>query len=135
MSASLQAGQLKPRHAVIAGEPGCASIHIDMAPFVCDGELIDTSIRLDGVDIPVHLRELLGKSYTFAVGEDAEIDGSIYLDHAHHPVDISSLTFHAGRDGSVTMVVKGVYLFEFEGLHGLKNTPFTFGVGVSSGAI
>jgi hypothetical protein len=38
---------------------------------------------------------------------DGYIDGSISLDGAQHPVDVTALSFHIGRDGLPKVVVKG----------------------------
>jgi len=128
---------LRPRHAILSGEPGCVSITILIKPFVWDAEITDTSIRLDGIELPsVHLADLAGKSFTFPINpEEGYIDGSIYLGSAHHPVDVTALSFPRARDGGLSVVVRGTYVFEHEGLADLRNTPFTFGAGVSSCAI
>lgn len=127
---------LKPRHAILAGEP-CVSIMILMRPFLWNGEVVDTSIRLDGIELPsTHLNELIGKSFAFPISpEDGYINGSIYLESKHHPVDVTELSFPLARDGGLSVIVKGIYKFEHEGLCGLPDTPFTFGVRVSSCAI
>jgi hypothetical protein len=55
------------------------------------------------------------------------IDGSIYLDGVHHPVDVTQLYF---SNSSVKMV--GVFVFEFEGLGDYCNTSFEFIVPIES---
>jgi len=48
----------RPRHAILSGEQGCVSITILIKPFVWNAEIIDTSIRLDGIELPsVHLAD------------------------------------------------------------------------------
>ena len=128
---------LKPRHAILAGEQGCASITILMEPFLLDAEIVDTSIRLDGIELPsVHLKEIAGKSFSFPVNPaEGYIDGSIYLEGVHHPVDVVALNFPLSRDGGLSVTVKGIYKFRYHGLHDLPDTPFTFGIRVSSCAI
>ncbi|NUO76070.1 MAG: hypothetical protein HOQ32_08650 [Lysobacter sp.] len=128
---------LKPRHAILSGAPGDVSITILLRPFLREGEIVDTSIRLDGIDLPSNLlRDLAGKSFDFPVNpDDGYIDGSIYLESAHHPVDVTSLNFSAARDGSLTLIVKGVYVFDFEGLDDLERVPFTLAAAVSSCAV
>jgi hypothetical protein len=128
---------LKPRHAILSGAPGRAAIAILMQPFLWQAEIVDTAIRLDGIELPsVHLADLAGRSFAFPVNpaQDA-IDGSIYLGGAHHPVDVTALDFARARDGGLSVIVKGVYVFEFEVLANLRDTPFTFGAPVSSRAI
>jgi hypothetical protein len=128
---------ISPRHAILSGEPQNASIEILLKPFLWKDTLVDTSIRLDGIDLPsLHLSELAGKQFNFPLNpEDGAIDGSIYLDNAHHPVDVSSLSFIRSRDEGLNVVIKGVYVFEFEGLDNLKNSEFTVGVSLSSCAV
>lgn len=128
---------LKPRHAILSGEAGNAALEILLCPFYWQGELVDTSIRLDGIALPeVTLRPLLGQSFEFPLNPDENaIDGSIYLDHRHHPVDVNRLVFNRTRQNSATVVIKGCYVFEHEGLGEYANTPFTFGVAISASAI
>ncbi len=128
---------LSARHAILSGTPEEVSIEILISPFLWEQEIVDTSIRLDGIELPSNmLKDLAGKSFEFPLNPDeGYIDGSIYLGGAHHPVDVSSLSFNRSRDGHLTLVVKGVYVFEFEGLDDLPNTPFTLAASVSSCAI
>ncbi|MDR2213929.1 MAG: hypothetical protein LBE21_09945 [Pseudomonadales bacterium] len=129
---------LTPKHAVISRMPdGSMSIEILMTPFLWNQEIVDTSIRLDGVDLPSDmLKDLAGKSFKFPTNsEDGYIDGSIYLGNAHHPVDVTSLDFNVSRTGSLKLIIKGIYQFEFEGLDGVANTPFVLAASVSSCAV
>ncbi|MBD7922368.1 hypothetical protein [Xanthomonas bonasiae] len=125
---------LKARHAILSGEPGNVSLTLLMSPFLVDGTLVDTSVRLDGVNLPSNLlSDLAGKSFVFPVNpQEGYIDGSIYLDDRHHPVDVTSLTFNCSRAGGLTLLVKGTYLFSVEGLVGLGNMPFQMAAPVSS---
>ena len=128
---------LKARHAILSGMPGDVSIKILMNPFLRDQKIVDTSIRLDAINLPSNmLRDLEGKSFEFPTNpNDGYIDGSIYLENSHHPVDVTSLNFSKSRDGQLTLIVKGVYVFDFEGLDSLGNTPFTLAATVSSCAV
>jgi hypothetical protein len=128
---------LKARHAILSGMPGGVSIQILMTPFLRDQEIVDTSIRLDGIDLPSSiLRDLAGKSFEFSINPDeGYIDGSIYLNNIHHPVDVTSLNFSKSRDGKLTLIVKGIYVFDLEGLDRPGNVPFTLATTVSSCAI
>lgn len=128
---------LRARHAVISGEPGDASIEVLLRPFLWNDQLIDTSIRLDGIDLPtVILGQLVDKTFQFPLNpNEGAIDGTIYLENRHHPVDVSRITFNRSRQDGATVVIKGTYVFEFEGLGDYDNTSFTFGVSVSSCAV
>ena len=129
--------KLKFRHAILSGVPGNVSIEILMHPFLWNQAIVDSSIRLDGIDLPSNmLRDLAGKSFEFPIDfDEGSIDGSIYLDNAHHPVNVTSLSFSKSRDGQLTLIVKGVYVFDFEGLDGLGKIPFTLAAAVSSRAV
>ncbi|QNN56524.1 hypothetical protein H9K76_18600 [Diaphorobacter ruginosibacter] len=128
---------LKARHAFLSGVPGDAGIQILLSPFLWEGELIDTSIRLDGVELPsVMLRSLVARSFDFPVNpEDGYIDGSIYLAGMHQIVDVTRLEFHRSRHDGVTLVVRGVYRFDERSLPGSRETPFTLNAMVSSCAL
>ncbi|EPF71938.1 hypothetical protein [Acinetobacter rudis] len=106
------------------------SIHIFMEPFIYQDEIVSPIIRLDYIDLPsTKLRDLVGKSLTFTKGD---LDGSIYLDSAHHPVDVVSLSFFLSRQNKLTILVKGMYDFEYEGLDGVANEAFVLKTFLSS---
>jgi hypothetical protein len=128
---------LKARYAILYGIPGDISIDILMKPFLLNKEIVDTAICLDGIDLSSNmLRDLAGKSFEFPTNPDESyIDGSIYLEHAHHPVDVASLNFSKSRDGYLTLILKGVYVFGIGGLYNLGSTPFTLSAAVSSRAV
>lgn len=129
--------ELKPRHAILSGLPGDAALEILLRPFLHAGEIVDTSIRLDGIALPsLRLGELAGRRFDFPRNpQDGYIDGSLYLVGAHHPVDVDTLTFDHSRDGQLTLVAKGVYAFDVEGLDGLGQVPFTLAARVSTCAL
>ena len=114
-----------------------ASIEILLRPFHYQDQLIDTSIRLDRIELPdVFLRSLVDRSFQFPVNpDDKAIDGSLYLDNRHHPVDVTQLSFKRSRTSGVTLVINGTYVFEYEGLGDYANTAFTLAVDLSSRAI
>lgn len=126
--------ELEARHAILSGVPGNISITILMRPFLRNQEIVDASIRLDAIKLPSSmLRDLAGKSFEFPTNpDDGYIDGSIYLENAHRPVDVTSLNFSRSRDGSLTLIVKGIYAFDSERLDRPGNTPFTLAATVSS---
>ncbi|MBB6368313.1 hypothetical protein FHR56_003492 [Xanthomonas sacchari] len=128
---------LQPRHAILSGLPDAAALEILLRPFLRDGEIVDTAIRLDGIALPsLRLGDLAGQRFDFPRNPHAGyIDGSLYLDGAHHPVDVDMLTFNLARDGQLTLVAKGVYAFDVEGLGDLGKVPFTLAARVSSCAL
>jgi len=120
---------IKPVKAMLSGVAGDASLEIELCSFALNGEEVDTSIRLEGIAIPsVSLASLKGLAFQFPVNpEPGYIDGSIYIEHAHHPVDIHHLSFA----GSIVSV-RGMLVFEHEGLDDYANTPFNLTVPVQS---
>ena len=126
--------QLRPRIALLGGEPGRASLQILLVPFLRDAKLVDTSIHLDTIRIPTTaLAELVGKTFKFPVNpDDGYIDGSIYLDSMHQPVDVTTMAFHLGRNRNVSVVLKGVYNFYLGECGEVEKVPFAFGVEVAT---
>ena len=67
---------------------------------------------------------------------ECSLDGSLYLGGKHHPVIIRSLSFLPNRNRTaLTLMVKGEYLFEFEGLNDYADTPFTLNSPLWSNAV
>jgi hypothetical protein len=112
---------IQPVKCALVEHIGNASIEISLLPFVFNDVVVETSIHLSNVAIPsVSMAELNGRTFDFPVNPVVGyIDGSIYLDGVHHPVDITQLSF---SNSSVKMV--GVFVFEFEGLANYRNTSF-----------
>ena len=128
---------LKARHAVISKDANDSiSIEILMMPFLFNQELVDQSIRLDGIALPSDvLRDLAGKSFEFPINPvEGYIDGSIYLENRHQPVDVTLLSFSQSRDGKLNLIVKGIYMFDL-GEYGQFSQPFTLAAIISSCAV
>jgi hypothetical protein len=120
---------IQPGKCVIAEHIGAVSIEIRLLPFVFNDVVVETSIQLCNVAIPsVSIAELSGRTFDFPVNPAVGyIDGSIYLDGVHHPVDITKLLF---SPSSVKLV--GLFVFEFEGLADYCNTSFELIVRLES---
>lgn len=110
------------------------SIEIIMRPFLRNDEIVDTSIRMDFVNLPSSLlNNLVGRSFDFPENPGSGyIDASIYLDNAHHPVNVSSLSFVKSRNEQLMLIVKGTYMLNVEGADELCSAPFTLAARVSS---
>jgi hypothetical protein len=97
------------------------NIHIPIAKFVLDGEIIDTAIRLDRISLASTLNNMIGKNISFPINPaEGYIDGSIYLKGAHNPVDVTEIKFLKLEDSLITIEITMHFNFEFEG-SGLKN--------------
>ncbi len=125
---------LQARHAILAGEPSSASIEILLKPFILDGDLIDTSIRLDGINLPsCKLSDLASQTFTFPLNPDGDyIDGSVYWNSRHHPVDVSSLSFIVSRRGQLTLLVKACFNLLAQEGEDFVSTPFVMSAPISS---
>jgi hypothetical protein len=109
--------KLKPLASRYHGEPGDITIEMPLKPFKLDGQEVNTSIRLEGVNLPTtDASELIGQSFDFPLNpEDGYIDGSIYMDHAHHPVDVSRISFITNKNKTLIQIKLKVVL-TYEGL-------------------
>jgi hypothetical protein len=97
------------------------NIHIPIAKFVLDGEVIDTAIRLDSISLASTLNNMIGKIISFPINPaEGYIDGSIYLKGAHNPVDVTEIKFLKLEDSLITIEITMHFTFEFE-VSGLKN--------------
>ena len=105
--------------AVLSGEKGDMSIEITLSPFELTiddySESVDTSIRLDGIDISSEPIELEEKIFTFPVNPNpGYIDGSVYFLAAHNPVDVSKIEFGKIENGKMAIKLQSTWLLEFE---------------------
>jgi len=119
--------KLKPLPAsLIARGSGCA-IKIPLEPFNLDGKTIETSIQLEDVSISAaNLRDLAGHTFEFPRNpEPGYIDGSIYIVHAHHPVDVTSIRFCDMRGDYIEAEFEMTFVFEFEGLDDYRDAVTT----------
>jgi hypothetical protein len=103
-----------------------AAIHIPLFPFMLESEVVETCIRLDCIALDLSdLQTLENRSHHFPVNpEDGYIDGSLYLQDRHVPVDVTLLSFGAlTPDGLVARLV-GTIAFAAAGLHAWHDVPF-----------
>jgi hypothetical protein len=108
---------------------GCF-IRVSIAPFALNGETIETAARFDGIRLPDHdLQSLAGRSLIFPINPaDGYIDGSIYINGAHHPIDVSEIRFGLAGEGMITASIICEIDFAFEGLGDFGKTPWTIDV-------
>lgn len=122
--------RLRVTHVAFDRQGPDASLTLTLAPFemTFDGntETVETVARFDGIDLPeTSARALENQSFPVPVNpEEGYIDGSIYLSHAHHPVDVTDMTFGpiSGDHLPVTLTTRMV--LSFEGLPGYDDTDW-----------
>ncbi|WP_052380221.1 MULTISPECIES: hypothetical protein [unclassified Pseudoalteromonas] len=93
------------------------NINIELEPLEFEEEVNETSIQLDFIDIPFKsIADIEGKVFEFPVNpEDGYIDGSIYLNSQHIPVDITKIIFGKALDNKVNVHFIGVIPLADEG--------------------
>jgi hypothetical protein len=109
---------LRPSDAYIYGKPGEWAIVIALEPFRLDDETVRTQIDLDAFPWGVgHPLELAGTSHEFSAGDRDEsgVEGSMYLRHAHHPVDVSRISFAGAGGEALQATIECDFVFDFEG--------------------
>jgi hypothetical protein len=118
---------LKPLPGLLFDDSLGIDIEIPFSPFTLDDALVETSMRLDGVILPMtDLQVLSGQVFHFPVNpEPGYIDGSIYIEHAHHPTNVTWILFGHAEGDSIEAKFQVHFLFEFEGLGDYSNTSAT----------
>ncbi len=119
--------KLQPLLGHLVADPVGLSIEIPLAPFTIDEEVVETSIFLGGVNLPTaDILKLAGQAFSFPANpKPGYFDGSVYVQHAHHPVDVTSIRFGRADGNTIEIELDLLFVFEFEGLDDYRNTPWT----------
>jgi hypothetical protein len=90
-------------------------MEVPLAPFELPEGRVETAIRLDLVDLP-ELSEIEGRTFSFPTNPaPGYVDGSIYLQEAHNPVDVTEMEFGNWSGDQIEARFRMRFLFEFEG--------------------
>lgn len=110
--------RLVPRSAEITRRADKYRIAITTQPFELDGETEEREIILEDVTLPSNtVADLPGQTLRFPINpNDGFIDGSIYLRHAHNPVDVTSISFGERHGELIDTEFEMQFVFEFEGI-------------------
>lgn len=102
------------------------SIHVGLDAFTLNGASVCTSLRLDQIILPSQsLSELAGQRLQYPLNpEEGYIDGSIYINGEHYPVDVAELRFGNVEGCYFELRIVGVLVLENEGLFDYANTAF-----------
>lgn len=116
---------LPARHWPRRGACQQGAIQIPLRPFECEGERIDTRIRLDAIALDLSdFHALENHSHRFPVNpEDGYIDGCLYLQSRHVPVDVTELAFGALTPEGLPARLAGTLAFAAAGMHTWRDTP------------
>ena len=92
-------------------------IEIPIEPFDFLGDQHDTTVVLNFIKFGVrNWRELSGRTFEFPKNPIGDyIDGSVFLDNAHNPVDVTKIQFGSFEAGAVTANLKFEIDFTLEG--------------------
>lgn len=97
------------------------SIILPVSKFVLEDEIVSTSIQLYAIELPENLPSYIGKTVSFPVNpNDGYIDGSVYLQNAHNPVDVSEIKFLKLENDVIELELAMKFDFEYEAI-GYKN--------------
>ena len=106
-------------------EDNSFTIFLPISKFVLDDEIVDTSIRLDGIQLSESLSSCTGKSIKFPINPvEGYIDGSIYLRNCHNPVDVTEINFLKLENQKLILEMKMNFDFEYESI-GFDNEELT----------
>lgn len=110
--------KLKPMPASLEGDADRLSLVIPLKPFDVDSAVVSTRICLEEINLPTaNLANLAGNSFRFPTNpHDGCIDGSVYIVHAHHPVEVSLIAFGERQANQVPIQITARFAFSYEGL-------------------
>jgi hypothetical protein len=113
---------LVPSSAFVRRAGDVFGIEIQLQPLTLDDEEVTTSFIFEGVRLPRDSQTWAHHSFTFPRNPtDGYIDGSIYLRHAHNPVDVTCIKFGERHGDFITAEFSVRLVFEFEGI-GFQDT-------------
>ncbi len=120
---------LKPQTGIFLGDAGHRELIIPLAPFAFASlGSVETELRITWpAKLATAPATLAGRMFEFPVNpEPGYIDASIYLDGAHHPVDIHAIHFGAASATTISASFKTMLILGFEGLRPYEDTPWHF---------
>lgn len=93
------------------------SIHLPLLPFEFEGERQDTEVVLEAIRLDVDdWRRAASQTFRFPTNPTpGYVDGSVYLDHVHNPVDVTRIRFGAYEDGCIPATLRLTIDFTYEG--------------------
>lgn len=130
---------LVPSAARLSGPAEAASIEIKLEKFSLDhmDDPVETAVRLECIELPtMSPHELAGETFNFPTNpEPGYVDGSIYIEHAHHPADVISMRFGSCSGDQIEVEIVMNLAFDFEGLEDFTATEWTCRTKLSVGSV
>lgn len=118
---------LRPEIGYVSFEEFGASISISLPPFeLSDHGKVDTKLLLDCIELPSQSpADWAGKRFEFPINPaGGAIEGSVYMGHHHHPVDVTAIGFGALDNGHIIARFQTRILFSFEGLSASEDSEY-----------
>ncbi|WP_136635185.1 hypothetical protein [Pseudooceanicola onchidii] len=125
---------LTVRRATLEGGRHGQTLSLDLAAFTIplrgEDQTFLTAAVFDGIDLPsTRARDLAGQVYDFPANpDDGYIDGSIYIDNRHHPVDATRLAFGPITGDVLPLTLTTRLVLSFEKLASYADTDWTITV-------
>jgi hypothetical protein len=134
---------LSPRVGIITTQHGDISLRVPIKPFHLALQDYDepievqTSLELHCIDLPSsNLEELAEKTFCFPRNpEEGYIDGSIYIEHAHHPADVTRIKFGSMMEGQLPVEMDIELDFGFEGLGEYTKVAWLLSTTIGQGVV
>jgi hypothetical protein len=105
-----------------------------LEPFRLEDLDVSTAIIFERLTLPTtELRDLARVRVTFPVNPEAGyVDGSVYIEHAHHPADLTEIEFGEHDGATIAARLSLNLLFSFEGLMDFADTACNLAVRIRS---
>ena len=101
-------------------------IELSIKPFELDGEVIQTTIFIEDIALPIDVCNIENKEFLFAYyPQEGYIDSSMYLKNIHNPITVKIITFKEYNKHSNTIRAEFDMIFDFEVID-LKNETYRF---------
>ncbi len=122
---------LSIKEAFIYGKPGRWAAILVLRPFNLDNKEVATKIVIDAFSMKVvDPRLLANQEFTFPTDEARrDLEGSIYLRSAHHPIDVSRVVFGPASQDVLRATIDMAFVFDHEGA-GFQNRTATITCGL-----
>ena len=115
-------------------------LELALAPFhlnLEDDAPVETRVSLDGITLPSSdPAALAGQGWDVPVNPaEGYVDGSVYIEHAHHPVDLHHIAVGTRTGDHVPVTLSMRMVFSFEGLGDYEDADWQVTIDLPVAAI